>query len=82
MRNNSELHLIDFSFSSNLPADSLQRLREEIEHLKGRFTESITELETRTTFIKKTIKVSDTIPRCLSPLARSILHVSHFAHRM
>jgi hypothetical protein len=51
--------LIDFSFSSNLPSDSLQRLRQEIEHLKERFTESITELETRTTFIKKTIKVSE-----------------------
>lgn len=45
-------------FSSNLPNDSLQRLREELEHLKERFAESITELDTRTTFIKKTIKVS------------------------
>jgi hypothetical protein len=46
-------------FSSNLPNDSLQRLRQEIEHLKERFIESITELETRKTFIKKTIKVSN-----------------------
>ena len=45
-------------FSSNLPNDSLQRLREELDHLKERFAESVTELETRTTFIKKTIKVS------------------------
>jgi hypothetical protein len=48
---------MNYSFSSNLPNDSLQRLREEIEHLKERFTESMDELETRTTFIKKTIKV-------------------------
>ncbi|CAF5217730.1 unnamed protein product, partial [Rotaria magnacalcarata] len=42
--------------SSNLPNDALQRLRQEIEHLKERFAESIIELETRTTFVKKTIK--------------------------
>ncbi|CAF4327890.1 unnamed protein product, partial [Rotaria sordida] len=42
---------------SNLPNDTLQRLRQEIEHLKERFAETIIELETRTTFIKKTIKV-------------------------
>ena len=49
----------------NMPIDSnqliLQTLRDrdkEIEHLKERFNESITELETRTTFIKKTIKVN------------------------
>ncbi|CAF4211804.1 unnamed protein product, partial [Rotaria sordida] len=41
---------------SNLPNDTLQRLRQEIEHLKERFAETIIELETRTTFIKKTIK--------------------------
>ncbi|CAF3642100.1 unnamed protein product [Rotaria sp. Silwood1] len=41
--------------SSNLPNDTLQRLRQEIEHLKERFAETVIELETRTTFIKKTI---------------------------
>jgi hypothetical protein len=35
----------------------MQRLREEIEHLQERFGESVTELDTRTTFMKKTIKV-------------------------
>ncbi|CAF1134694.1 unnamed protein product [Rotaria sordida] len=42
--------------SSNLPNDTLQRLRQEIEHLKEGFAETIIELETRTTFINKTIK--------------------------
>ncbi|UJR37453.1 hypothetical protein I4U23_030156 [Adineta vaga] len=42
--------------NSNLPSDSLQRLRQEIEHIKERFNESITELETRSSFIKKTVK--------------------------
>ncbi|CAF1535692.1 unnamed protein product, partial [Rotaria sordida] len=41
---------------SNLPNDTLQRLRQEIEHLKEGFAETIIELETRTTFINKTIK--------------------------
>ncbi|CAF4142454.1 unnamed protein product, partial [Rotaria sordida] len=45
--------------SSNLPNDTLQRLRQEIEHLKERFAETVIELETRTTFIKKTIKDVD-----------------------
>ncbi len=49
--------MIDGFFSSNLPNDSLQRLRQEIDHLQARFTESITELETKTAFVKKTIKV-------------------------
>ncbi len=52
------ISFVNYCFSTNLPNDSLQRLHEEIEHLKERFIESITELETRTTFIKKTIKVS------------------------
>ncbi|CAF1191481.1 unnamed protein product [Adineta steineri] len=41
---------------SNLPNDTLQKLEQEIEHLKGRFTESVTEVESRTIFIKKIIK--------------------------
>ncbi len=51
--------MIDCFFSSNLPNDSLQRLRQEIEHLKERFIESVTELETKTIFIKRTIKVRE-----------------------
>lgn len=44
-------------FSSNLPNDALQKLLQEIDHLKERFAEALVELETRTTFMKKTIKV-------------------------
>lgn len=43
--------------TSNLPADSLQRLRDELEHLQSRFNESVVELDTRTSFMKKTLKV-------------------------
>ena len=48
--------------TSNLPPDSLQRLRDELEHLQSRFKESIVELDTRTTFMKRTIKVR--LTRC------------------
>ncbi|CAF3475042.1 unnamed protein product [Rotaria socialis] len=67
--------------SSNLPNDILQRLRQEIEHLKERFAESIVELETRTTFVKKTIKDVDeqqrkqrTYQESLSKLSSLVQH--------
>ncbi|CAM4803210.1 unnamed protein product [Rotaria magnacalcarata] len=67
--------------SSNLPNDALQRLRQEIEHLKERFAESIIELETRTTFVKKTIKDVDeqqrkqrTYQESLSKLSSLVQH--------
>ena len=48
----------------------MQRLREEMEHLQERFGESVTELDTRTTFMKKTIKVR----RCNPLLHCSSIH--------
>ena len=61
-------NLLRMISTSNLPPDSLQRLREEIEHLQSRFNESITELDTRTNFMKKTIKVMN---------IHHLLHVHH-----
>ena len=49
------------SFSSNLPNDVLQKLRKEIDHLKERFHESVNNVETRTSFIKKTLQVRPNI---------------------
>ncbi|CAF3855305.1 unnamed protein product, partial [Adineta steineri] len=60
---NGKIHDIDLLLqninNSNLPNDTLQKLQQEMEHLKERFTESVTELESRTIFIKKTIKDVD-----------------------
>ncbi|CAF4463156.1 unnamed protein product, partial [Rotaria sp. Silwood2] len=49
--------------NSKLPSDSLQKLRQEIDHLKERTTESTNELETRNKFIKKTIRDVDELQR-------------------
>lgn len=43
--------------SSKLPSDSLQHLRQEIDHLKERLAQSSHDLDTRTKFIQKTIRV-------------------------
>ncbi|CAM4836468.1 unnamed protein product [Rotaria magnacalcarata] len=45
--------------SSKLPNDAVQKLRQEIDHLVERFTESNNELETRSIFIKKTMRDVD-----------------------
>ncbi|CAF3482671.1 unnamed protein product [Rotaria sp. Silwood1] len=45
--------------NSKLPSDSLQKLRQEIDHLKERLSESANELETRNKFIKKSIRDVD-----------------------
>ena len=56
--NNISYSLIYFlCFSSKLPSHSLQKLRQEIDHLKERLTESLNEHETRANFVKKSIQV-------------------------
>ncbi|CAM2712242.1 unnamed protein product [Rotaria socialis] len=67
--NDKQQHIIDKSKeidalarainNSKLPNDTLQKLRQEIDHLVERFTESNNELETRSIFIKKTMRDVD-----------------------